>query len=166
MLHETANEEADVDRLNRVVTALKSRPGQSPVQLVILQQGEQSIMTMPFQTEHSEASGGRDRRDYGRELSVGSAAAGVVFGHRHLHCCRLVGMEWTHLTTTDDQLSAELLVQALLEEGIEALVNQGDTSSFLGVMSQPCRVMVRSEYWANGMALLERWQDDGAAAGE
>ena len=76
-------------------------------------------------------------------------------------------MEWTHLTTTDDQLSAELLVQALLEEGIEALVNQGDTSSFLGVMSQPCRVMVRSEYWANGMALLERWQDDGAAtAGE
>ena len=55
MLHETANEEADVDRLNRVVTALKSRPGQSPVQLVILQQGEQSIMTMPFQTEHSEA---------------------------------------------------------------------------------------------------------------
>ena len=49
-------------------------------------------------------------------------------------------MEWTHLTTTDDQLSAELLVQALLEEGIEALVNQGDTNSFLGVMSQPCRV--------------------------
>ncbi len=72
-------------------------------------------------------------------------------------------MEWTHLTTTDDQLSAELLVQALLEEGIEALVNQGDTNSFLGVMGQPCRVMVRSEYWARAMSLLDEWQDDGAA---
>ncbi len=54
MLHETADEEADVDRLNRVVQALRSHPGESPVQLVIMQQGEQSIMTMPFQTAHSE----------------------------------------------------------------------------------------------------------------
>ena len=54
MLHETADEEADVDRLNRVVQALRSRPGDSPVQLVIIQQGEQSMMTMPFQTAHSE----------------------------------------------------------------------------------------------------------------
>ena len=54
MLHETADEEADVDRLNRVVQALRSHPGESPVQLVIMQQGEQSIMTMPFQTVHSE----------------------------------------------------------------------------------------------------------------
>ena len=54
MLHETADEEADVDRLNRVVQTLRSHPGESPVQLVIMQQGEQSIMTMPFQTAHSE----------------------------------------------------------------------------------------------------------------
>jgi len=54
MLHETADEEADVDRLNRVVQTLRSHPGESPVQLVIMQQGEQSIMTMPFQTTHSE----------------------------------------------------------------------------------------------------------------
>ena len=54
MLHETADEEADVDRLNRVVQALRSHPGESPVQLVIMQQGEQSVMTMPFQTTHSE----------------------------------------------------------------------------------------------------------------
>ncbi len=55
MLHETADEEADVDRLNRVVQTLRSHPGESPVQLVIMQQGEQSVMTMPFQTAHSEA---------------------------------------------------------------------------------------------------------------
>ncbi len=54
MLHETADEEADVDRLNRVVQALRNHPGESPVQLVIMQQGEQSTMTMPFQTAHSE----------------------------------------------------------------------------------------------------------------
>ncbi len=71
-------------------------------------------------------------------------------------------MEWTHLTTTNDQLSAELLVQALLEERIEALVNAGDTNSFLGVMGQPCRVMVRSEHWPRAMTLLDAWQDDGA----
>ena len=69
-------------------------------------------------------------------------------------------MEWTHLTTTDDQLSAELLVQALLEEGIEALVNQGDTSSFLGVMGYPCRVMVRAESWAQAVGFLESWEEE------
>ncbi len=69
-------------------------------------------------------------------------------------------MDWTHLTTTDDQLSAELLVQALLEEGIEALVNQGDTSSFLGVMGQPCRVMVRAESWAQAVGFLEKWEEE------
>ncbi len=69
-------------------------------------------------------------------------------------------MDWTHLTTTDDQLSAELLVQALLEEGIEALVNQGDTSSFLGVMGHPCRVMVRSDSWTQAVAFLEKWEEE------
>jgi len=54
MMHETADEEADVDQLQRVVQALKSYPGESPVQLVIMQQGEQSVMTMPFQTAHSQ----------------------------------------------------------------------------------------------------------------
>ncbi len=54
MLHETQDEEADVDRLNRVVQALRAHPGESPVQLVIMQQGEQSVITMEFRTAHSE----------------------------------------------------------------------------------------------------------------
>ena len=69
-------------------------------------------------------------------------------------------MEWTHLATMDDQISAELLVQALRDESIEALVNQGDTSSFLGVMGQPCRVMVRADAWARATALLEKWEGE------
>ncbi len=69
-------------------------------------------------------------------------------------------MEWTHLTTTSDQLSAELLVQALLEEGIEALVNQGDTNSFLGVTGYPCRVMVRADAWRQAVGFLEKWEED------
>lgn len=69
-------------------------------------------------------------------------------------------MEWTHLTTTPDQLSAELLVQALLGEGIEALVNQGDTSSFLGVMGYPCRVMVRADAWRQAVGFLEKWEEE------
>ncbi len=73
-------------------------------------------------------------------------------------------MEWTHLTTTADQISAEMLVQVLLEEGIEALVNAGDTSSFLGVLGHPCRVMVRSERWVDAVALLDQWEDGDAAA--
>ncbi len=71
-------------------------------------------------------------------------------------------MEWTHLTTTDDQLSAELLVQALLEEGIEALVNAGDTSSFLGVSGNPCRIMVNAEQWVRAMTLLDSWDDESS----
>ena len=70
-------------------------------------------------------------------------------------------MEWTHLTTTGDQLSAELLVQALLEEGIEALINAGDTSSFLGVSGNPCRVMVNAEHWLRAMTLLDSWENEG-----
>ena len=55
MLHETADEDADVEQLKRVVAALESHPGESPVQLVIMADGEPSVLTLPFQTAHSEA---------------------------------------------------------------------------------------------------------------
>ena len=55
LLHETTDEEADLSRLNRVVHALKGHPGESPVQLVIMQETEQSTMTMPFAVSHSQA---------------------------------------------------------------------------------------------------------------
>ncbi len=66
-------------------------------------------------------------------------------------------MEWLHLTTTTDQISAELLVQALRDEGIDALVNAGDTASFLGVSANPCRVMVNADQWLKAMSTMEQW---------
>jgi hypothetical protein len=67
-------------------------------------------------------------------------------------------MDWTHLTTVSDQLNAELLVQALHEENIEAVVNAGDTAAFLGVTPNPCRVMVVGDRWSEAIALLEEWE--------
>ena len=67
-------------------------------------------------------------------------------------------MEWVRLTTTSDQISAELLVQVLRDEGINALVNAGDTASYFGVSSYPCRVMVNSDHWLQAMSLMETWE--------
>ena len=66
-------------------------------------------------------------------------------------------MELTYLTTVSDQLNAELLVQALREEDIGAVVNPGDTAGFMGVTPNPCRVMVVSDHWSKAIALLEEW---------
>jgi hypothetical protein len=71
-------------------------------------------------------------------------------------------VEWVHLTTVSDQLAAELLVQALRDEDIEALVNAGDTTSFLGVSGNPCRVMVNADHWLRAMTLLDRWERETA----
>ncbi len=54
-MHETPDEEADLERLNRIVAVLKRNPGNSPVQLVIVQQDESSIMTLPHATQHSKS---------------------------------------------------------------------------------------------------------------
>ena len=66
-------------------------------------------------------------------------------------------MDWTHLTTVSDQLTAEMLVQALRDEDIEALVNAGDTAGYLGVTPNPCRVMVAGDQWSRAIGLLEEW---------
>ena len=67
-------------------------------------------------------------------------------------------MEWIYLTTVPDQLQAEMLVQALLDEAIHAVINPGDTSGFLGVSGNPCRIMVGDSQWGQASALLAEWQ--------
>ena len=69
-------------------------------------------------------------------------------------------MDWTHLTTVSDQITAEMLVQALRDEDIKALVNAGDTAGYLGVTPNPCRVMVAADQWPRAIALLEEWSAD------
>lgn len=67
-------------------------------------------------------------------------------------------MEWVPLITVSNQLTAELLVQALGAEGIKAQVSPGDTAIYLGVAGTPCRVLVAAEHRREAVALLEHWE--------
>jgi hypothetical protein len=62
--------------------------------------------------------------------------------------------KWILLTTAPDQLTAELWKDILLKEGIPAMVNAGDTISFMGVSSFPCRIMVASGYLSRAREIL------------
>ena len=55
-----------------------------------------------------------------------------------------------------DQLIAELWRDVLLEEGIPAHLQTGDTASFLGTLGLPCRVMVPEGKEADAIAVLSR----------
>ena len=54
-------------------------------------------------------------------------------------------MSWVHLTTAPDQITAEMLVDALREAGVAAMIRPSDVVSFLGVSPFGCRVQVREE---------------------
>ena len=54
-------------------------------------------------------------------------------------------MSWVHLTTAPDQITAEMLVDALREAGVAAMIRPSDAVSFLGVSPFGCRVQVREE---------------------
>jgi hypothetical protein len=51
-------------------------------------------------------------------------------------------LNWIYLTTAPDQLVAEMWSQVLRDRGIPAMVRAGDTSSFLGVSTYPCGILV------------------------
>ncbi len=51
-------------------------------------------------------------------------------------------VKWVYLTTAPDQVVAEMLRNMLRQEGLNVIVRAGDTTSFLGVSNQPCRLMV------------------------
>jgi hypothetical protein len=55
-------------------------------------------------------------------------------------------MPWVHLTTAPDQLSAEMLLEVLREEGVAAVIRPSDAVSFLGVSAMGCRIQVREEH--------------------
>ncbi len=64
-------------------------------------------------------------------------------------------MIWTNLTTAPDQLVAELWSRILRDHGVPAMVRAGDTSSFMGVSTYPCRVLVDSEHVDRAWEILE-----------
>jgi len=50
--------------------------------------------------------------------------------------------QWLLLTTAPDQLTAEIWLDILTQNGIPAMINPRDAISFMGVSSLPCRIMV------------------------
>lgn len=75
-------------------------------------------------------------------------------------------MKWVHFTTAPDQLQAEMWRDLLVEEGISALVRQGDTASFLGVSAYPCRILVPEEQVDRAREVMEERLGWGGAEGE
>lgn len=63
-------------------------------------------------------------------------------------------MSWVYLTTAPDQLVAEMWARLLQENGVACIVRPGDTTSFLGVSANPCRLMVRERDLARARDLL------------
>jgi len=62
--------------------------------------------------------------------------------------------KWLLLTTAPDQLTAEIWKDILLQQGIPAMVNPGDTTSFMGVSAFPCRLMVARGYRQQAQEIL------------
>ncbi len=52
---------------------------------------------------------------------------------------------WVYLTTAPDQTTAEMWEGLLRNEGLPVMVRSGDTASFMGVFTGPCRLMVLEE---------------------
>jgi hypothetical protein len=51
--------------------------------------------------------------------------------------------KWVHLATAPDQITAEIWVSILHDNGIAAFVRPSDVTSYLGVSALGCRVQVR-----------------------
>jgi Putative prokaryotic signal transducing protein len=52
---------------------------------------------------------------------------------------------WVHLATAPDQITAEIWVSLLQDNGISAFIRPSDVPSYLGVSALGCRVQVRED---------------------
>ncbi len=68
---------------------------------------------------------------------------------------------WTHLVTAPDQITAEMWVHWLREDGVAAMIHPADTTSFLGVTGFGCRIQVQEEDLERARRLLEEMQVKG-----
>ena len=53
--------------------------------------------------------------------------------------------KWVHLAIAPDQITAEIWVDILRQEGISAMIRPSDAVSFLGVSAVSCRVLTTEE---------------------
>jgi hypothetical protein len=61
---------------------------------------------------------------------------------------------WVHLATAPDQITAEIWVDMLRQEGITAMIRPSDAVSFLGVSAVSCRVQTREADLARAREVL------------
>lgn len=59
-----------------------------------------------------------------------------------------------YLTTAPDQTIAEMWERLLRNEGLPVMVRTGDTASYLGVFTGPCRLMVLEERLEEARAVV------------
>jgi hypothetical protein len=71
-------------------------------------------------------------------------------------------MDWVHLTTAPDQLTAEMWCELLGDEGVPAMIRPSDAVSFLGVSGSACRVMVPEDRRDEAAGILTE-RTDGEA---
>ena len=69
--------------------------------------------------------------------------------------------KWKVLTVAPDQLTAEMWRELLQQKGIPAEVNPGDTASFLGVSTLPCRLMVVESHLEKAKQVMEELGIEG-----
>jgi hypothetical protein len=62
--------------------------------------------------------------------------------------------KWVHLATAPDQITAEIWVDILQQEGITAMIRPSDAVSFLGVSAVSCRVQTREQDLARAREVL------------
>jgi hypothetical protein len=62
--------------------------------------------------------------------------------------------KWVHLVTAPDQITAEIWVSILHDNGIAAFVRPSDVSSYLGVTALGCRIQVLEGDLENARELI------------
>jgi len=70
----------------------------------------------------------------------------------------------SELTTVPDQVIAEMWAEMLQNEGIDAYVAAGDTASYLGLASTPCRILVAEAILERAQAVLAALERDAREA--
>ncbi|MCH8088102.1 MAG: DUF2007 domain-containing protein [Chloroflexi bacterium] len=63
-------------------------------------------------------------------------------------------MNWVLVDTAPDQLTAEMWIGLLVDNGIPARLRPGDTSSFLGVFLGPCGIQVQESMLEDARKVL------------
>ncbi|MPZ49665.1 MAG: hypothetical protein GEU75_10290 [Dehalococcoidia bacterium] len=74
-------------------------------------------------------------------------------------------MKWAHLAVAPDQMTAELWVSILRDQGIAAMIRPSDVVSYLGISAFGCRVQVDEDELERAREIIGvEDEEDGAAA--